>query len=68
LASSTLQAGQSLVIRTGTAGGETYIVRSGDTLGKIADRAGVSLGQLMSVNGLNNRSIIYPGQRLAIPR
>jgi membrane-bound lytic murein transglycosylase D len=68
LGSSTLQPGQSLAIRTGTVGGETYVVRSGDTLGKIADRAGVSLRQLMAVNGLSSRSVIYPGQRLAIPR
>ncbi len=68
LASNTLQSGQGLAIRTGTVGGETYVVRAGDTLGKIADRTGVSLRQLMSVNGLSSRSVIYPGQRLAIPR
>jgi len=68
LGSSTLQPGQGLVIRTGTAGGNTYIVRNGDTLGKIADRAGVSLRQLMSLNGLSSRSVIYPGQRLALPK
>lgn len=68
LRSNTLQAGQSLVVRTGSAGGNTYIVRSGDTLGKIADRVGISLRQLLAANGLSSRSVIYPGQRLAIPR
>ena len=68
LRSNTLQAGQSLVVRTGSAGGNTYIVRSGDTLGKIADRVGISLRQLLAANGLSSRSVIYPGPRLAIPR
>jgi membrane-bound lytic murein transglycosylase D len=68
LSSDTLSTGQSLVIRTGTVGAGTYIVRSGDTLGKIADRNGVSLRALMSANGLSSRSTIYPGQRLSMPK
>jgi membrane-bound lytic murein transglycosylase D len=49
-------------------GGSTYRVKRGDTLGKIADRAGVGLTALMRANGLGRRSTIYPGQELVIPR
>jgi len=44
-----------------------YVVRSGDTLGRIAEREGVPLSRLLAVNRLSPRSTIYPGQRLAIP-
>jgi len=49
-------------------GGEesSYYVRRGDTLGSISRRHGISLSQLCSWNGLNSRSIIYPGQRLKL--
>ncbi|SDK20139.1 cell wall hydrolase [Natronincola ferrireducens] len=43
--------------------GERYTVKSGDTLSLIAQRAGVSLGQLRSINGLNSDTI-YIGQVL----
>ena len=68
LSSDTLRTGQGLVIRTGTVGTGTYIVRGGDTLGKIADSNGVSLRSLLSANGLSSRSTIYPVQRLALPK
>jgi membrane-bound lytic murein transglycosylase D len=67
---STLQPGQRLVLRGSGApasGGATYVVRRGDTLGKIAQAKGVSLNRLISANGLSTRSTIYPGQRLVIP-
>lgn len=71
LGNSTLQPGQKLVLRgsgaPGSGSGGSYVVRSGDTLGKIAQKKGVSLSQLMSVNGLSRRSTIHPGQRLVIP-
>lgn len=47
--------------------GGSYVVKSGDTLSGIAKRQGVKLSSLMQVNGLNNKSIIRPGQKLAIP-
>ncbi len=47
--------------------GSQYTVRSGDTLSAIAGRCGVTLSSLLSANGLRATSIIYPGQRLAIP-
>ena len=71
LRSSTLQPGQKLVLRGSGApasgSGGTYVVRRGDTLGKIAQNQGVSLNRLMSANGLSRRSTIHPGQRLVIP-
>jgi len=45
---------------------EYYQVRKGDTLSKIAKRHGVSLSDLYSWNSLNSRSIILPGQKIAI--
>lgn len=43
-----------------------YTVRPGDTLGKIAERAGVSLAALRAANGIEG-SLIRPGQRLRVP-
>ncbi|MDP5226217.1 MULTISPECIES: lytic transglycosylase domain-containing protein [Arthrobacter] len=47
-------------------GGSVYTVKSGDTLGAIAMRHGVSLGSLLSWNGLQMTSIIYPGQKVKV--
>jgi len=44
-----------------------YVVRPGDTLGRIAASQGVALSRLLTANGLSSRSTIYPGQRLTIP-
>jgi LysM repeat protein len=44
-----------------------YTIRSGDTMGSIAARFGVSTQTLLSANGLGWSSIIYPGQSVAIP-
>ena len=41
-------------------------VRSGDTIGKIAKKHGVSQKTIMRLNGLKSSSIIRPGQRLRI--
>lgn len=45
---------------------KTYKVRRGDTLGKIAQRFGVSVAQLRRWNGLRSSHLIYPGQQLAV--
>ncbi len=50
-----------------TASGGTYTVQSGDTLGAIASRFGVSVTDLARANGITNPNLIYPGQRLTIP-
>lgn len=49
-----------------TAGG-SYTVRAGDTLSAIASRHGVKLSALLTANRLSMSSIIYPGNKLAIP-
>ncbi|MGP4033122.1 LysM peptidoglycan-binding domain-containing protein [Pseudarthrobacter sp. 1C304] len=48
------------------AAGGVYTVKSGDTLGAIADRHGVKLSEVFSWNGLSMSSIIYPGQQIKI--
>ena len=45
----------------------SYTVRAGDTLSAIATRHGVKLSELLSANRLGMASIIYPGNKLAIP-
>lgn len=52
---------------TQPATGASYTVRSGDTLSGIASRHGVKLSALLSANRLGMHSIIYPGNKLAIP-
>ena len=47
-------------------GGSVYTVKPGDTLGAIAARHGVKLSDVLSWNGLNMSSIIYPGQKIKI--
>jgi len=50
-----------------TSGG-TYVVKPGDTLGKIAARSGTSLSALLSVNPqIYNASLIYAGQVINLP-
>jgi LysM repeat protein len=44
----------------------TYRVRSGDTLGAIAARTRTSLATVYSLNRLNARSVIHPGQLLKV--
>ena len=69
-------AGQVLNIPTGYASapvshptyGGTYVVQRGDTLGKIAARAGVSLSSILAVNPqIWNPSLIYTGQVINLP-
>ncbi len=47
---------------------DTYIVRSGDTLGAIAQKYGTAIQTIIQVNGLRTNYLIYPGQALKIPR
>lgn len=44
----------------------TYVVRSGDTLSRIAQRFKVALNDLLGWNDLHSRSIIRPGQKLVM--
>lgn len=45
----------------------TYVVKAGDTLYNIAQTWGVSVDAILQRNNLTLNSIIYPGQKLAIP-
>jgi len=51
--------------RAAAAGGETHIVRRGETLDSIAKSYDVALGDLMALN--NVFGWIYPGDELALP-
>ncbi len=80
LASTRIRAGRYLIVRPEGVGAPAsvqasssaaapsgrYRVRSGDTLGKIAGRYGVSVTQLKSWNGLRS-SMIRVGQTLKVP-
>ncbi|SDQ18986.1 LysM peptidoglycan-binding domain-containing protein [Microbacterium sp. cf332] len=45
----------------------THTVAAGDTLSAIASANGIGLDAMLSANGLDRSSIIYPGQDLVIP-
>lgn len=45
----------------------TYTIRSGDTLGAIAQRYGTTVEALAAANNISNRNLIYAGQQLVIP-
>ena len=44
-----------------------YVVQSGDTLGKIAERFSVSIAAIVERNGLSSADDIQAGQSLEIP-
>ena len=48
-------------------GGSTYTVQAGDSPSTIADQFGVSVEELMSVNGITDPTALVPGQELTIP-
>ncbi len=65
-----LQVGQQITVPTGgatTSGAGSYTVRSGDTLGGIADHFGVDEDDLAAVNGITNPNRLQVGQQLSIP-
>lgn len=47
--------------------GRVYIVRSGDSIWKIARMFGVSMESIIAANNLQNPNLIFPGQKLIIP-
>jgi LysM repeat protein len=48
--------------------GERYTVVQGDTLSGISQKLSVRLPDLLSANGLNENSLIVPGQQLGVPQ
>ena len=47
-----------------SSGASYYTVKSGDTLGGIAKKTGVSLNTIYKLNGLNAKSVIKPGMKI----
>lgn len=45
----------------------SYTIKAGDTLSGIASRHGVKLSDLLSANRMNLGTVIYPGNKLALP-
>ncbi|MCP4655671.1 MAG: LysM peptidoglycan-binding domain-containing protein, partial [bacterium] len=67
LRSSTLRVGQKLEIHPPKAFDvESYKVRRGDTVARIARRFGVAVRDVLTANGLGKRTLIRPGQRLIV--
>lgn len=67
LVSSRVRAGQELVIHPPRPmRRETYTVRRGDTVARIARRFGVPVAHVLTANGLRARTVIRPGQRLVV--
>lgn len=46
------------------AGGDVYVVKSGDTLTEIGRRVGMTEAELMKLNSIKDRNYIFEGQRL----
>lgn len=44
-----------------------YVVADGDTVSGIAERYGLATAEVLAANGLGWSSLIFPGQRLALP-
>ena len=62
--------GQRLIILgggTGQAGGQTYVVKPGDTLSSIAVQFGTTAWAIANANNLPSVNMIYVGQTLRIP-
>ena len=56
-----------LAVRVATAAApETYTVQRGDTISAIAARFGLRTADVLALNGLGWRSVIYPGQVLRL--
>jgi LysM repeat protein len=53
---------------TATATASTiYVVKAGDSLGRIALKYGVTVSAIVKANNLKNANVIYTGQKLIIP-
>ena len=65
--------GQNLIISNGSSsissnkGTTVYIVKSRDTLSEIAARYNTTVNELVSLNNISNRNLIYVGERIFVP-
>ena len=73
---SMIRPGQAIALSGGSAAGAaapaaaaagSHTVAAGDTLTGIAARHNVSLSALMSANGMDDSSVLYPGDTVALP-
>lgn len=67
LRSNVLQINQKLIIPVLKPKNQSYVIKSGDTMGDISRRFNVSIGNLMKVNDKKS-ALIRPGERLVIPQ
>ncbi|OHD73323.1 MAG: hypothetical protein A2355_17925 [Spirochaetes bacterium RIFOXYB1_FULL_32_8] len=44
-----------------------YFIKNGDNLSSIANSYGISISNLMSINGISNSNLIWEGQKIYIP-
>jgi LysM repeat protein len=49
------------------ANSETYIVQRGDTLSRIAKKHNANINEIITINNIDKRYIIHPGQKLRVP-
>jgi len=66
-AASAPQAGAATAASAPVATANTYMVKAGDTLTRIASSLGVSIPELKKVNGMTEKSVIQVGQILKVP-
>jgi LysM repeat protein len=52
---------------TAAAAPSEYVVADGDTVSGVAERFGLATAEVLALNGLSWSSLIFPGQRLALP-
>lgn len=63
-----LYVGQNIKVPVGSGGnGATYTVQRGDTFWIISQKLGVPMEQLMQANGMNEYTVLYPGDVLKVP-
>lgn len=48
--------------------GTTYVIKSGDSLSKIADKFNTSVANLKSLNNIDDEDLIYPGDKIKVKK
>ena len=48
------------------AAGQSHVIQPGETLSGIADRYGLSIAEIMSLNGIGDADLIYAGESLSV--